>query len=49
VRGLCPILTVTGKHRGKFNWKKYSRYSGNLREYWVDPRRWPDHQKEIGD
>jgi hypothetical protein len=49
VKGLCPILTVNGKHRGKFNWKKYSRYSGNLRDYWVDPRRWPDHQKEIGD
>jgi hypothetical protein len=27
------------KHRGKFKWKKYSRYSGNLRDYWTRPDR----------
>jgi len=29
----------TPKHRGRFDWKKYSTYNGNLRYYWADKRR----------
>lgn len=41
------------KHAGKFKWKKYSKYSGNLKGYWVDPTREPAHdypplKKEYG-
>jgi hypothetical protein len=35
-----------GNHSGKFNWKKYSRYKGNLRDYWTDSRRLPEHREE---
>ena len=24
-----------GKHSGRFKWKKYSRYKGNLRGFWT--------------
>ena len=34
------------KHYGKFKWKKYTRYNGNLRDYWTDRDRQPEHLKE---
>lgn len=35
-----------GKHNGKFKWKKYSKYNGNLRHYWEAPWRfWDRHNK----
>lgn len=36
---------MRGKHRGRFKWKKYSRYNGNLRGYWIDPNREGEHHK----
>jgi hypothetical protein len=24
-----------GRHSGKFKWKKYSKYSGNLKKFWT--------------
>lgn len=27
------------RHRGRFQWRKYSKYSGNLKDWWTDPRR----------
>lgn len=33
------------KHRGRFKWKKYSRYKGNLKDYWTTPWRVAEHYK----
>ena len=35
-----------GKHRGKFNWKKYSRYKGALRRYWEHHKRLVERHRE---
>ena len=32
-------MTKTAKHRGRFNWRQHSKYSGNLKSFWVDPQR----------
>jgi hypothetical protein len=38
-----------GNHRGKFKWGKYSRYSGNLKDYWTASWRiWDRHQAQYG-
>ena len=38
---------MMSKHRGKFKWKKYSRYSGYLRYYWMSELRTTDrHRKD---
>lgn len=34
------------KHRGKFKWRKYSRYNGNLRAYWQMRHRKALHAKD---
>lgn len=33
------------KHRGRFRWKKYSRYKGNMRVFWTSKHRTPMHAK----
>jgi hypothetical protein len=35
------------KHRGKFKWKKYSKYSGNLKDYWTHPDRGHERHRMI--
>jgi hypothetical protein len=37
-------MTKTAKHRGRFNWRTHTKYSGNLRDWWTDPRR-PEHTR----
>ena len=37
---------MMGKHRGRFKWKKYSRYKGALRQYWEDHKRMVDRHRE---
>ena len=37
---------MMGKHKGKFNWKKYSRYKGALRRYWEDHKRLVKRHRE---
>lgn len=27
------------RHRGRFKWRKYSKYRGNLKDYWTNERR----------
>lgn len=34
------------KHKGKFKWKKYSRYRGNLRYWWEWKGRMAEHRLE---
>lgn len=34
------------KHFGRFKWKKYSRYKGALRLYWVNHKRLTDRHRE---
>lgn len=36
-----------GKHRGRFKWKKYSRYKGALRAYWEFKKRMTDRHWEV--
>lgn len=37
----------TGKprHRGRFNWRKYTKYSGNLKGYWTANNRTKDRHR----
>lgn len=32
------------KHSGRFKWKKYSKYNGNLRGYWTEAGRPKEHR-----
>lgn len=32
-------MTTRPRHRGKFKWSKYSKYRGNLKDYWTDSQR----------
>jgi hypothetical protein len=34
-----------GKHTGRFKWKKYSKYRGNLQPYWTDKNRTTDRHR----
>lgn len=37
-----------GRHRGRFKWKKYSRYNGNLRVYWTAKDRTTErHRRDV--
>lgn len=37
-------MPSVGEHSGRFNWKRYSRYKGNLKDYWTDNRRAGQHR-----
>jgi hypothetical protein len=32
-----------GRHSGRFDWRRHSRYSGNLRDYWTNGERKAGH------
>lgn len=32
-------MPSVGKHRGKFNWKRYSRYKGTSKDFWTNKNR----------
>lgn len=34
------------KHRGKFKWKKFSKYKGMLRDYWEMKERLAEHRRD---
>ena len=34
------------RHRGKFKWKLYSKYKGNLKGYWTNKDRKPEHASD---
>jgi hypothetical protein len=42
--GMSDKPPMPNKHRGKFKWKKYSKYSGNLRLFWTAKDR-PDQTR----
>lgn len=33
------------RHRGRFKWRKYSKHSGNLKDYWTNGRRTADRHR----
>lgn len=35
------------RHRGRFKWKKYSRYKGNLRGYWTSKSRTTERHRKV--
>jgi hypothetical protein len=38
-----------GRHHGKFRWKKYTKYKGNLRDYWTRSDRKGDRHRRDDD